>query len=332
MRAFLLAAFALTLVVVACGDYSNEDIAFLDALPGAAALTVRVPTTPSTALSDDAPLHRLTVGTAEGVNQALGGILSLLDLIRTLPPAHRTPNSRSWGPFDDHGHPGFEIQVTLTRDVGIYDFQFEERRKFEGGAFVPIITGTFFTQSAQHGHGTLHFSPASQSEIGIDGGDPNLSHLDVVYANDTDPRTVTTIIAGTDSSHGTPVSTTYRFREQADTSGKLTFDLNADFVGDGGVEDLHLVSEWRSDGAGRSDGEISGTALNMVFGDGGSDRVAECWDAQFTETYFDSAFYSGSGDGGPLPLLGLECDAASGHPTGCPSGDAGACVLAPAWP
>ena len=331
MRSILVPSLVvLTVVVAACGDYSNEDIVFLEAIPNASALSIKVAAGPSTALTADASLHTDTVVTAQGVNAALGVILGLLDLVRTLPPSHRTATSRTWGPFDDHSHPGFEIEVTLTRGAsGPYDFAFAERKVLGGGAFTPVITGTFFTQSAHLGHGTLHFATSSQAQVGFDGGNPNLSTLDVVYANDQSPRRVTTTIAGTDEKDGRPVSTTYAFEEAPDTSGKLVFDLSTDFLGDGGKEDLHLVSVWRADGAGRSDGEISGDALNMLLGDGGSDRIAECWNANFAETYYDSERFTAP-DGGSLGE-GLDCVSGQTHPT-CPDGEASACVVPAAWP
>ncbi len=246
--------------VASCGNYSNDDIAFLEALPEKGALQVQVPASSRQALERDAALHELTVGIAEDIDNGLTAILGVLDILPTMNPSQRTADSRTWGPYDDQQpqHAGFEVEVTLTRDADHYEFSMSERRKSRSAAFVPLITGTFFTQSAHLGHGTLQFNNTAAIGIGLLGEDPNLLSISAVYASDQTPRTVATTIAELSKTNGSPQTVTYEYQEQPDQSGQLVFDLDEDPYGDGGLADLHLVSVWNPTGAGRSDGDFNG--------------------------------------------------------------------------
>jgi hypothetical protein len=254
----------------------------------------------------------------------VGGITDLLDLIQKVSPSQRTADSRTWGPFDDTKNPGYEVEVTLTRDSDSYQYAFSERKK-GAAAFAPIITGEFFTQSAHLGHGTIDLNNEGLFQIGIDGGSPGLSAIDVTYANDTTPRTVqTTLVGAQNSVDGGSGVITFNYQQEPDLSGKLIFDAIADFADSGQLEDLHLISVWNSSGAGRSDGELSGGKLDTLLpGQDLTDQISECWNAQFSETYFNSELEDA--DAG---IPGIECNL---HPS-CPDGDPGSCALPPGGP
>jgi len=296
------------LALAACGNYSNDDIAFYDALPDQQALQVNVPQTQQNALTQTASLYTGTVQTAETINAGVESIIALVDLIRSIAPTSRTTDSRTWGPFADK-NPRFEIQVVITRSGTTFTYSFEERPTGQG-AFKPVLTGTFAGATAIGGHGTLDYEPNVLVGLGNPPADPNLQSLQFVYANDTSPRTVNTTIVGKDSTSGQPATLSYEFSETV-AEGNLDFDFSA--PSQLGPYDLHLVSRWIPDGG---QGRCTGTGTLELLPDIEL-SVDQCWDSQFQETYYDSFTTSTN------PLLrpdgGVDCDG------GCPRGNEALC-------
>src|SRR4051812_5700159 len=99
---------ALLLACAACGSLSNEDIAFLSALPRKEDLHVQVPLQSAAQAAcalGDASDWRKAKTTGDDINSAVDGVLALLDAVRTIPPSQRKPDLRVWGPFPDDKHP-----------------------------------------------------------------------------------------------------------------------------------------------------------------------------------------------------------------------------------
>ncbi|MBS2030883.1 MAG: hypothetical protein JST54_23470 [Deltaproteobacteria bacterium] len=309
---------AVVLALAACGNYSNDDIAFYDALPNQQALQVNVPQTQQGALTQTASLYSGTVVTAETINNGVESIIALVDLIRTIAPSARTDDSRTWGPFPDK-NPAFEVQVVITRSGDTFTYSFEERKKGQG-TFTPVLTGTFAGATAVGGHGTLDYEPNVLVGLGNPPADPNLLSLKFVYANDATPRTVNTTIVGRDATSGQTATLSYEFSETTAEG-----DLDFDFVVPTGIGpfDLHLVSKWIADGG---QGRCIGTGtLDLI--PGVELTVDQCWDSHFQETWYDS--HQLRLDGGP-PLMppdspGLDCDAGAGLSLACPRGNEALC-------
>src|SRR5262245_15439010 len=94
----LSAAFAGLLVAVAlaaCGNYSNEDLEFMNAVPARDDVSVVMPRL-MILPANEAELARLTHETVAAFNGALF-FLQAADTIRTFPPTSRMPNGRIWG-------------------------------------------------------------------------------------------------------------------------------------------------------------------------------------------------------------------------------------------
>jgi hypothetical protein len=310
----------LALATSGCGgNYSNDDVEFLVALPTKDALTVRVPAQ-SQALGTDASFHKLTVETAESVNAGLAQMLNLVDLIKALPPTQRLPDARLWGPWPDDQSPGFEVEFVLTRETDHFKYAFQERRKGVGD-FVPLIEGTYFTDTAHTGHGTLdvHFKAANTLKGVTDLGTANLLEGEVVYVNDVNPRSVKTQLSSLDG-NGNPASISYEYLEHPDHSGELLYEATADFANNGGApEHLHVWAQWTASGAGRADARADKGAFDTAQFD--RDVFTQCWDSTFGEVYFDSELQKSGVN--VAPGIGCSTDGR----TKCPVGDLSSCVL-----
>ena len=303
------------LVLAGCGNYSNDDIAFLDALPSREALTVTVPQNGS-ALGMQASLYTGTVESAQRIDAAVLRLVGILDLVRTLPPSHRSSEGRTWGPFRDDD-PRFENQVAITRTgVDSYTYAFGQRRTGVG-AFVPVLTGSFVGASAASGHGTLAFDPTGLRAIGHPSGDDLLS-LNFRYANDTAPRSVqTSLVAG--GPDGGTEELDYVFAQSA-AEGDLDWQYEGP-TPDAGRFELRVHSRLRPDGAGRADARGTIEALPKLEW-----RVTQCWDGSFVERYADSNIVRPEPDGGTTTVVpGYLCLETEGQP--CPSGPLSACVF-----
>lgn len=305
------------LALVACGNYSNDDIAFYDALPDKQALSVNVPQN-GKALTQTAWVYSGTVQTAQTIDTGAENIIGLIDLIRTLSPTSRTADSRTWGPFADKDL-RFEDRVVITRTApDTYQYALEQRPKGQG-TFVDVLTGSFAGATASSGHGTLDYEAAPLISIGHPPDDPNLVSLRFVYANDGTPRTVTTTIVGKDATDGKTGTVTYTYSEGAD-QGDLDFDLS---VPSGlGQFDLRIQSQWLSDGGA---GHAHGRGTASLLPAGTAVHLEQCWDDHFVETFYDSEggteLSDGGFDAGYGPSIG--CDADGGQP--CPRGDRSRC-------
>src|SRR3954470_7443530 len=104
---WLIAALALT----ACGNYSNDDVEFLSAIPSRTELASKYTTsTAQAALREGVLAQAITAGEAstlaadtksasDGFNSFLFELLDLLDAVVHQDPSTRSPNERTWGPY-----------------------------------------------------------------------------------------------------------------------------------------------------------------------------------------------------------------------------------------
>src|SRR6185369_1187401 len=110
----LLAALALA----GCGNWSNDDVAFVQALPTAQALRVALPASAGQALCappGPSEVWAFAKPAGDGLNALVDGLAALVDRVRAVPPTTRGADARTWGPFPDDRHPGVEVRVVMTR-------------------------------------------------------------------------------------------------------------------------------------------------------------------------------------------------------------------------
>ncbi len=294
MKCSLTAIVALALT--GCGNFSNDDLVFMNALPRKDDLSTRVPAgTGGKGLShrsdglngvgQSSDFYANTKGFADRFNATLDTVLGVIEVVRKWPPTTREPNRRIWGPAADTGNSGFELQLTLERnpDTGAYDWTLEHRRR--GGAFFKTAAGHFEpTMDVRKGAGEMHFFLAAAREGGLN-VDSNLAiarSIDITY--DTVPPVKVTEELPADGRH----DFSYSYAEQPAGGARMEAKFGLDNIP--GAERFHAISRWDNTGAGRGDvAIIQGSATGLDF-------QVQCWDSAFLVTYSDDFLTAPVGD------------------------------------
>ena len=299
-------AFALLLLAACGGNYSNEDVEFISALPVRHELESKLPAQTGQPLVVGTRQDAISVGQpsqayldAKGASDAFnGGLFSLLDLIdviRLTPPTVREPDRRVWGPFPDTNNPDFVDEVVMERtQPALFDYRIEARRKDapSSSPWVAIVTGSFHaTGGARRGNGEVHLLAKAARDGGLlTPGIETLDTLYVGYVTDESPIQVNMLFVS--MPNPTPTIVGYAYREYTDHHGEIDFVV----VAAGGLLILGETAKWLPDGRGRAD--QAGLA-GFFFGA----RGYECWDAQYLVTYSNKPW---------------ENPTVVGDPTSCP--------------
>jgi hypothetical protein len=266
------AALALLAAASGCGTWSNEDIAFVEALPTSQALKVALPASAGQALCAP-PGPSAVWGWAkpagDGLNALADVVLGFVDLVKSVTPTTRAADARTWGPFQDSKHPGKEVRVTMTRGpdadgTPVYTYAFEARP--EGGDFEAVLDGTFRGESAAAGTGqfALHF--ATLRALGMDDhpeSDPT-GDLTIQYDKTADPRTL-----GLDVQTETATLEAFDYGYAGYASGKGFFHYA--FIN---PQQQRYVVDARFDAAGAGRADVS-----LVLGSNLTLGYSECWDS-----------------------------------------------------
>ena len=272
------------LLLCACGTLSNEDIAFIEAIPQKDQLHVQVPkgdTAQPACSIGPADVWTNAKTTGDAINAGVDGILSLVDAIRAVPPTTRDTDQRTWGPFADKNNKGVDIQVTMLRELDSagtpWRWIYTVAARRAPADFLPIIEGEFFGAQARDGTGriVLHFENSWALAI----NQPNDPHspMRVFYDLSGDPRTVSLDLtaaagfglarfdygwAGYADGHG-------RFDYAIPQSNGCTLQVSANFTAPGA-------------------GKLTFRALcplGLVYGD-----ITQCWDVSACITWVDDPF------------------------------------------
>ena len=286
MRTIWISALALTLA--ACGgNYSNEDVEFLNALPHKTELESNLTPPPDggtpallgeqpllvvrraesqLAVGDVSAFALATEGASQGFNQFLFSALDLLEAVTQLPPSQRSAGERTWGPFPDDKHPGYQVRLVMQRTDTQFTYQVEVQ-PVGASDWLAILAGEFrATSGLRKGQGDLHLFIAKAQTAGYSmNADPNVDTIDASYRTDVPPTVVTLTV----SAVGNPVPVfAYQYAGQADGSGQMGFAL----VDSANQNALEAVGRWTSSGSGRGDAVvISGAQVGATW--------TECWDA-----------------------------------------------------
>lgn len=288
----------LAAVVVGCGNYSNEDLEFMNALPERDVLAVNMPlVTSAAALAHEAELARTTHDTTRGLNALTGSLVAIVDYVRSFSPTARTDSSRIWGPFpnDPKGkNPDWQTRMIVSRSdqvAGRFDYEIAEHEAATADTDWPVFVRGFFLggSSARRGKGHVELLTAELRAKGFDVSDLGmLDHLEIDYDALADPVTITmhiTDLPDVGSTEPAPRAE-YSYRANAAGQGEMTFDLFKNVVPGAAVEDLRIRSQWLPSGEGMA-------TLTVVSGDGMGAQQLECWDRSFAATYNDKPFSPG---------------------------------------
>ncbi|HEY2031509.1 MAG TPA: hypothetical protein VGH20_20095 [Myxococcales bacterium] len=290
-------ALFLFVALCACGNLSNEDVAFLEAIPQKEALQVQVPNSaltaqPSCALGP-AAFFQSAKQTGDDINQGVSGLLELVDTIRAQPPTARDTDSRTWGPFPDQSHPGFQTQVQMVRQVDAtgtpwrWDYSISEAPP--GGAFLAVVEGTFFGAQAKSGTGriTLHFERSVQLGI-AKATDPKFP-MRIFYDLGDDPRTISLDLTEGEG-FGVP-SFDYSYEGFLDGHGQFAFAV----AGGNGCT-TEVTTQFTAAGAGKD-------SFHVRCGPFVSAEAHQCWDANACLSFIDDPLAATAACNGVKPCL-----------------------------
>jgi len=275
MRSLTRSALAAAVALAGCGNYSTEDLRFLAALPQREDLRVEVPSEGTAGalgvcLSGTADVWLWAKPTSDGLNAAVGFLVSLVDAVRRIPPTWRTEDARGWGPFDDENHPGNELRIVIVRRYPpasggepVHDYVFQARPK---GTlpFTSILGGTFQGGSASRGSGGLVLDFEALWALGMNEADTPHGSMQVLYDRASDPVTIALQIA--QGGFGV-VPFAYGFAGYAGGGGAFGYAFR-DVPGNR----YEVTAGYDVAGAGRAQVSFTGAM-------GGSGGFRQCWDA-----------------------------------------------------
>jgi len=287
----------LGLLATACGgNFSNDDLEFLNALPARTELTAKLPkrqaSTPAArvgaladppgAVGDPSSFYEDTHQASERFNAALEGLLSMLEKIREQPPTTRAPDTRVWGPVEDAEHPGHLLRFVMTRQDGHFDYQLQFRPRGQGAeTWWSFVEGSFeATGGLRRGTGTVRVQLGAARAHGFElGGFAGYKQLDIAYQTREPPSRVEVEFIPA----GLKPALRYTYREASGGYGEMTFLLEDTALLPGNKRaDLFILSRWTSDRGGVARAVATGGNVPVEL----DATLVECWDARFRVTYF----------------------------------------------
>jgi hypothetical protein len=276
----LSATLLLVLTFAACGNYSNEDLEFLNAVPAAQDISADIPRAPL--LANEAEMAKLTHDTVAVFNGALK-FLEAADVIRTYPATSRIANGRIWGPVPMDDHPGWQWRFIVTREPArpdVFNYSFDVERVGGGPTdWIPFIYGSFAAVAGQRkGSGEFHMTTDALTAAGFDIAfnlkGEKLRVLDVTYSTESFPIHVEMHVEMyKDWDYVSSFTVDIAYGAQESGQGALDFDAT-----DSDGNSISVTSGWLATGRGRADATVTaGTLVDQTR--------TQCWNDSFEETY-----------------------------------------------
>jgi hypothetical protein len=295
----------LVLMVAGCGNYSNEDLQYMNAVPSGNELVATLPAySAALPVASEAELAKTTHSVTTQFNQMIDNTMGGVDTIRSYEPSSRTPTSRTWGPFASTKHVGWDWQLIVSHDdPQSTEFSYEldvENTADTSAGWLTFVTGSFgATEGVRKGMGSMTVTTKALTNAGFpfDQGTAPFDILTVNYSTLSYPITVDMTIDRTADATNAVASVVYSYAGQADGSGQMSFTLTGNLVAGPAIETVAVVSAWLPTGAGEA-------TQTVEQGDGAGLTQSECWDTSFAATYNSK------------PWLTTEN---VGDPTACPS-------------
>jgi hypothetical protein len=295
-----IAALALSLAASGCGNYSNEDLEFMNAIPQREDLSVDVPPRAAALITTAAESWKTTWKVTVGLNAVADAFLSLIEAIRSYYPTSRDGAVRIWGPFPDKNNAGWQIEFRMVKvggtqfDYGLFMLPPPGVVLSGGGPDTAIITGYFLAGGGvRRGVGQLIVSLDEARAAGVhfpgktpdDPGLENLRRLQIDYDTQSVVRSVDMDILNVPPADPAIEAERAAYHYQTDgVTSAMQFTFPKDEVpGPMGVETLDIQSRWLERGEGR-------TTTTILAGDGAGATVVECWDRVFRSTYLERSW------------------------------------------
>ena len=284
----------------ACGNYSNEDLEYMNAVPNSNDLSANLPARSSALMpATEAELARTTHNVTSTFNGMLDSILAVVDTIRSYSPTSRSADSRTWGPIAAGQAPGWMWRLVVTRvDATTFTYALEFHRAGDPvDTWLGFLSGMFDASAGlRRGIGSLHVDTAMLRAEGypFDADGMKLDTIDVSYATVDYPISVVMDLVTFPNAPDTSTinSAHYEYAAQADGQGSMSFTLVGDLITGPAIETLAVTSRWLPGGAGRAD-------IIVESGDGAGLHQTECWDNSFDPTYNDKPWSTSEDVGDP---------------------------------
>jgi hypothetical protein len=299
-KSLLPAAILTAAALVGCGNYSNEDLEFMNAVPARQDFVASIPRDLTPA--NEAELAKDTHGVINTFNGALD-FLKIADVIRMYPPTSRIPDGRVWGPAPDANHAGWQWRFVMTRDPTVadqFDYHFDEQPIGAGDKWSMLRSGDFLATGGGArrgvGHFTLQTDDARLAGFPFDRGTDGslLKTLDITYSTAEYPISVAMkMVLYPNASNLPPDYTTtsmidYTYEALATGQGGMQFTAT-----DATGKSLSVASRWLATGQGRAD------ATGVDPSSGASLTWTECWNDSFTSVYDNKSWDPGMTTGNP---------------------------------
>lgn len=272
--------------IAACGNYSNEDLEFMNAVPARQDLVASIKSGPLVT-TNEAELAKDTHGVVATFNGALA-FLKVADWIRAYQPTSRIPDGRIWGPFADNNHAGWQWRFVMTKDpttADKFDYNFDEQPVGAGDTWYTVLSGWFIsTGGVRRGMGdfTIQTDAARLAGFQFDLGDDGksmLQSLHIAYSTADYPISVVMNVSLYPNAVGNDFTTTVTldctYEALASGQGGLHFAATDSASG----KSLSVDSRWLPTGQGRADATYTDPTNGVSL------TWNECWDDSFMSVY-----------------------------------------------
>lgn len=335
----LVAIFLLSLGMGAlgCGNFSNEDLIFLAALPDADNLLLKVPgadygqqsqglSSSSHALSAcaEGDLHCQASQISTGINAAVLALLNMVDHIAMdFPPTQRQAGLRIWGPVyvrAENTSLRFEMQRSVVDGQDKFSYCLHAMRgeadldlaqdlsceveddpsglqRLLWGWYQPGLSPVGAPGGASFGQGELLVDLNRSRDAGL-GKLDDQGVIQAAYQNDDGGLQIDLQIRDLiDTQTQLPSAADYFYQRQPDDSGRFQFRVNADFVDSFILSRLETL-DIQTQWSACQAGRADAVISGGDLADEQQISASQCWDCQGMTVYYSDSSQQNPDQGG----------------------------------
>jgi hypothetical protein len=251
-----------------------------------------------------AEYYRFTRTIFDGANAGTAWVLGTVKFIVAFPVTTLEGDTATWGPWTEALNPAEWRLVVKHLGGDKYSYSLEGRKKADGGAFQPVLTGTGYGSThPEYGNGSFVFDHdvANQLDPARLKGPNDTGKLSVNHTLAKFPERTIVVEATPTNTEAKYKVTVVRAKEGGGSVDVISHD-DIDETKKTAMEDMVIHSRWISTGAGRADVVIKNGDIPATIG---AVNSSECWSENFSSTFYqDSQQFkptSGSESSCPFP-------------------------------